>query len=95
MRRAFRTASTALFLGAMLASSAGCSRDECAVLRGSELVFRARRSFQTPTLLYVDLAQGQEAGDVHAEGWYLSDAHLSRIFELLGKGVLREKNGPP
>ena len=34
--------------------------------------------------MHVDLARGQEPGDVHAEGWYVSGAQMSGIFERLG-----------
>ena len=85
MRKTFRLASIALFTAGVLSWSAGCSRDACVpVLRGSEILFRVRRSPRKPTLLCVELAPGQEAGDVHREGWYVSDAEMSRIFEILG-----------
>ncbi len=89
----------------MLVSSGGCSRDELVpVLRGSEVVFRARRMSGSalpstgsgPELaegslskgrvfLEVELSEGQEAEDVHREGWYVSSAQMSRIFERLGE----------
>lgn len=86
MKRLCRLASTALFCGATLISSGGCSRGgRVPVLRGSELVFRARRDAGDPLLLRVELVPGQEAADVHAEGWYVSVAQMSRLFELLGE----------
>ena len=87
MKRWLAICSTALFTGATPISSGGCSRGEYAapILRGSEIVFRARRDVEDPTLLRVELAPGQEAGDVHAEGWYVSGAQMSRIFEALGR----------
>ena len=76
----------------MLASSGGCSRGGLVpVLRGSEVVFRARRADPAPGLpegrvfVEVELAPGQEAEDVHREGWYVSSAQMSRVFELLGE----------
>ena len=86
MRRLRATFLIALFTGAILTSSGGCSAGACAaVLRGDEVVYRVRRSVQTPALLQVQLAEGQEMRDIHREGWYLSDAYMSRIFELLDR----------
>jgi len=108
MKRLCRLASTALCVGATLISSGGCSRGErVPVLRGSEVVFRARRVdgdtvrrghaadedgdtipnrvpvVDAGVLLRVDLAEGQLAEDVHRDGWYVSSAMMSRLFELL------------
>ena len=82
MRRLIYTCLTVL-------SIAGCTAAG-PVLRGSELVFRVRRVADSiPSLprdrvfLEVELAPGQEAGDIHAEGWYVSSAQMSRIFAIL------------
>lgn len=72
--------STVLLLTTTFSLSLGCSRS-APVLRGSEVVFKATRVGSVE--LKVELARGQEAKDVHAEGWYLSPAYMSRIFELL------------
>ena len=63
----------------MLVSSGGCSRDGLVpVLRGSEVLLRVRRDAGDPLVLRVELAEGQEAEDVHREGWYVSSAQMSR-----------------
>ncbi|KKK75614.1 hypothetical protein LCGC14_2871980, partial [marine sediment metagenome] len=79
MKRLVATLSTVLLLMATLTLSLGCSRG-APVLRGTEVLFKVKRSFQKPTHLYVELARGQEAADVHRDGWYLSSAYMSRIF---------------
>ncbi len=76
--------STALLLTATFMLSAGCSRG-APVLRGTEVVYKVKRSFQKPTLLHVELARGQEARDIHRDGWYLSSAYMSRLYERLGE----------
>lgn len=92
MKRICRLASIAVFSAMTLTWSGGCSRDECAVLRGSEVLYRARRLDKdavdrhvVSVLLYVELGTGQAREDVHRYGWYVSDAQMSRMFELLGK----------
>ena len=68
----------------MLISSGGCSRGECVpVLRGSEVLYRVARDEKAPLLLRVELAPGQEERDVHPDGWYVSNAQMSRIYAAL------------
>lgn len=82
MKKLVATLSTVLLLTAMLTLSGGCSHG-VPVLRGSDVVFKVTRVGSVN--LKVELARGQEAKDIHAEGFYLSPACLSRLFELAGK----------
>jgi hypothetical protein len=82
VKKLVATLSTVLLLTATLTLSGGCSHG-VPVLRGSEVVFKAARVGSVD--LKVELARGQEARDIHAEGFYLSPACLSRLYELAGK----------